>query len=51
MKISKWLPVGLPGEPIERVVFCEPTLPARHEAADRIARATGAVMIHPYGSG
>jgi threonine dehydratase len=31
-----------------RIVLCEPTLPARHETADRIARETGAVMVHPY---
>jgi threonine dehydratase len=31
-----------------RIVFCEPTLQAREEAADRVVRETGAVLIHPY---
>jgi len=31
-----------------RIVFCEPTLQAREEAADRVVRETGAALIHPY---
>jgi threonine dehydratase len=31
-----------------RIVFCEPTHRAREEAADRLVRETGAVLIHPY---
>jgi threonine dehydratase len=31
-----------------RIVFCEPTHQAREEAADRVVRETGAVLIHPF---
>ncbi len=31
-----------------RLVFCEPTHRAREEAAGRIVRETGAVLVHPY---
>src|SRR5260370_7662010 len=31
-----------------QITFCEPTASARAEAAARIERETGAVMIHPY---
>jgi threonine dehydratase len=31
-----------------RIVFCEPTHRAREETADKVARETGAVLIHPY---
>jgi threonine dehydratase len=31
-----------------RLVFCEPTHNAREEAAERIVRETGAVLVHPY---
>jgi threonine dehydratase len=31
-----------------RIVFCEPTHRAREEAADKVVRETGAVLIHPY---
>jgi threonine dehydratase len=31
-----------------RLVFCEPTHKAREEAAEKIVRETGAVLIHPY---
>ena len=31
-----------------RIVFCEPTHRAREEAADRVVRETGAVLVHPY---
>ena len=31
-----------------RIVLCEPTHQAREEAADRVVRETGAVLIHPY---
>ncbi len=31
-----------------QITFCEPTASARAEAAARIERETGAVMVHPY---
>jgi threonine dehydratase len=31
-----------------RITFCEPTASARKEAAERIQKETGAVMVHPY---
>jgi threonine dehydratase len=31
-----------------QILFCEPTHKAREEAADRIVRETGAVLVHPY---
>lgn len=31
-----------------RIIFCEPSHKAREEAADRIVRETGAVLVHPY---
>lgn len=31
-----------------QIVFCEPTHKAREEAADKVVRETGAVLIHPY---
>ena len=31
-----------------RITLCEPTHRAREEAADRIIRETGAVLVHPY---
>jgi threonine dehydratase len=31
-----------------RLVFCEPTHRAREEAAEKIVRETGAVLIHPF---
>jgi threonine dehydratase len=31
-----------------RIVFCEATHRAREEAADKVVRETGAVLIHPY---
>ncbi len=31
-----------------RLVFCEPTHKAREEAAEKIVRETGAVLVHPY---
>jgi threonine dehydratase len=34
-----------------RLVFCEPNHKAREEAADKIVRETGAVLVHPYNDG
>jgi threonine dehydratase len=31
-----------------KIVFCEPTHRAREEAADKVVRETGAVLVHPY---
>jgi threonine dehydratase len=31
-----------------RVLFCEPTHKAREEAAEKVMRETGAVLVHPY---
>jgi threonine dehydratase len=31
-----------------RIVFCEPTHKAREEAAERVVRETGAMLVHPY---
>jgi len=31
-----------------RITFCEPTLEAREETAERLLRETGGTMIHPY---
>ena len=31
-----------------RIVFCEPSHKAREEAADKVVRETGALLIHPY---
>jgi threonine dehydratase len=31
-----------------KISFCEPTLEARESTLDRIARETGAVVVHPY---
>jgi threonine dehydratase len=31
-----------------RVLFCEPTHKAREEAAEKVIRETGAVLVHPY---
>jgi threonine dehydratase len=31
-----------------RITFCEPTASARKEAAERIQKETGAVLVHPY---
>jgi threonine dehydratase len=31
-----------------RITYCEPTVSARSEAAERIQKETGAVMVHPY---
>ena len=31
-----------------RITFCEPNLPARETAAQRLIEETGAVLVHPY---
>ena len=31
-----------------RIVFCDPNHRAREEAAEKVVRETGAVLVHPY---
>src|SRR5262249_21385487 len=31
-----------------KITFCEPTMTARKEAAERVQRETGAYLVHPY---